>query len=142
MAYVTALNNKWLDEYEWMKPQYDNWTKEECYKCAKKCLHKKEFRQKFFYAWRASLKNGWIKEYTWLRRTYMAEPWTKDACEEIARKYTTQKDFRQNDYGAYSAAYKHGWLKSFDWLKKQYRERHKPVTANRSIYPAEYRDFM
>jgi hypothetical protein len=46
-----------------LRPTY--WTKKRCYKAAKKCKTRKEFKTKYQRAYIVSNQNGWSKDYYW-----------------------------------------------------------------------------
>ena len=93
------------------------WTKDECYKEAKKYSTLKDFRKKSPTAYNVSLKNNWDKEYTWLVTTKTpAGYWNYDHCFEEAKKYKTRKQFCKGNHSAYDSALKHKWLDDYTWF--------------------------
>lgn len=92
------------------------WTKNECYKEAKKYSTLKDFRKKSSTAYNVSLKNGWNKEYTWLTTKTPSGYWNYDHCFEEAKKYKTRRQFWVGNNSAYDSALKHGWLDDYTWF--------------------------
>ena len=65
-AYRISRENKWIDDYDWLKPQLNLLTFEECYELAKQCVTKADLKRLDIKAYRASFNKGWIKKFDWL----------------------------------------------------------------------------
>lgn len=117
-AYITALNNNWLNDFVWLKrPVAHNkqfWDYEKCYDEAKKFKSKTEFSRSLPVAYNAARRNGWLSDYEWF--AVKAVKWTKEACCEEAKKYNSVGEFRKNCPSAYEVSKKNGFLTDFSWL--------------------------
>lgn len=70
-AYTAALKNKWLDDYDWMKPiikPSGYWNYDTCYEEAKKYHGRDEFQRRSAGAYTVARKNGWLDDYDWFER--------------------------------------------------------------------------
>jgi hypothetical protein len=74
-AYHVASRNGWLDDYTWLPldgrgmrlEKYGKWTKEACFREAKKYKSRGEFAKKNASAYKNAIKHNWIEEYSWLK---------------------------------------------------------------------------
>lgn len=120
-AYMAALKNKWLDDYEWFvsktKPRnyWNNY--ENCYEVAKKCSSRADFKRKSVQAYRVALHNGWIDDYKWFEKPKPTNlKWNYEACLNEAKKYTSRGQFADNAPCAYRNAKNNGWLEEYTWF--------------------------
>lgn len=128
-AYASSRRNGWIDKYTWLtrttqKPT-GYWNNEElCFKLAKECISRSNFKNKYERAYRSSIRNGWINNYTWFKdpikpAQHPAGYWTKERCIEESKKYKTMKEFKNHcSSNAYKASKKNNWLDDFTWLEK------------------------
>lgn len=102
------------------------WTKDKCYKEAKKYSHKKEFQLGSVGAYTRALKKGWLKDYTWFKRPKSwNKKWNQESCYVEALKYKSINDFRESSSCAYTIALKNEWLKDYIWLEGSSRKPNK-----------------
>ena len=88
------------------------WTLDLCATDALKCSSGKEFREKYYCAYRAAHRNQWLNEICG-HMIQIIKPkgyWNKERCQEEALKYNTKIEFRKKCYGAYFFANKNHWL--------------------------------
>lgn len=121
-VYSKALKMGWLDDYDWFeRPKSHNykWTYDACYKSAKECKTKAEFKKKYPSAYSSARENGWLVEYIWFENTHKLNGyWTYERCYEEAKKYKNKVDFRKGNSSAYSIARKNKWIDDYNWLEK------------------------
>ena len=125
-AYNVALREEWIDNYTWLQLGHDwskshnngYWTKDKCFKAAKKCRTIKEFRTKFQTAYKKSVDKGWYAEYTWLKHKVAARRWTKGTCYAAAKKCHSITEFKTKYSGAYKAAARLNTLTDYTWFTK------------------------
>lgn len=88
------------------------WSKEECFRQAKKYTSRGDFESKESGCYKASLRLG-IYEEVCAHMNYKKLPnnyWTKDKCGIEALKYKTRTKFYRGSGSAYNACLKNGWL--------------------------------
>ncbi len=126
-AYSAALNNKWLDKFEWLrtinKPN-GFWTKERVFEKARNYTMKYLFSKGCRGAYGAAERNGWLEEMTWFEQPNRNKPkvWSKEAVFALAKRFETKIEFRKANKGAYNVAWRNGWLEEMDWLEASARE--------------------
>lgn len=74
-AYMAALKNNWLDEYEWFENGYELagknntvWTFEKCKEVALKYDNLTDFYEKSSNVYNITRKRGWLSNFDWLVR--------------------------------------------------------------------------
>ena len=98
------------------------WSKEKCFKEAKKYKTRSEFQKNAPQAYHLSITNNWIDNMTWLPKIQNVpnKNWNnKNNIINEAKKYKTRGEFRNNSYGAYRAALKYKYIDEFTWLNKK-----------------------
>ena len=107
-----------------MKKQF---TYEDCYKAAKQCKTRQEFKKKYpreynaSYNFRNDDNTRWISNFEWLE--FGCKRYTYEDCYKAAKKCELKKDFAQKYPKEYNASYNNKnsdgvrWLDTFDWLK-------------------------
>ena len=96
---------------------FGKWSKDECYKEAKKYKSRIEFKLKSSAAYIKSEKKGWLNDYTWLERSRKPSGyWTYERCYEEAKKYKTKRELYKGNRTVYKVSRKNGWLKDYTWL--------------------------
>lgn len=93
------------------------WTKEECYKEAKKYKSRTEFCKNCSSAYSKALRKGWINDYTWFN-TLCSRKWTYETCYKEALKYKTRWNFGRGNHPAYQVASQNKWLDDYYWFVK------------------------
>ena len=98
------------------------WTKDKCFKEAKKYLYRKEFQRGSVGAYTRALRMGWLEDYTWFNRPQnWNQRWDEDSCYNEALKYQTTGEFKKEAPRAYEVARKNKWLKDYVWLEDTIR---------------------
>ena len=115
------LNKKYRKEGDWiilnkakggsLGYNIKKWTKENCYKEARKYSSRSKFQKGSGGAYTAAWENNWLKDYKWFVHGNLR--WTKEKCKEEASKYSSRYDFQKKSKGAYLAAWKNKWLDEF-----------------------------
>lgn len=98
------------------------WSKEKCFKEAKKYKTRSEFQKNAPQAYHLSIANGWIDNMAWLPKIQNVpnKHWnSKNNIIDEAKKYKTRGEFRNKSCGAYRAAIKYGYMDEFTWLSKK-----------------------
>ena len=114
-AYQFSRINGWLDE--WFirkKPSPTIFTREYCYKLAKKCHSRRELARLSDWACTLSRRNGWMDDYTWF--TPKPRELTREVCFETAKRFKTRGEFRYGDSTAYYKALRTGWINDYTWF--------------------------
>ena len=62
-AYIIALKNGWIDEYDWFKPLPRAWTYVICKKEARKYQSRTQFKNALPSAYAKSRINGWLDDF-------------------------------------------------------------------------------
>ena len=120
-AYNVAVKNGWIPDYYWLeraKKPNGYWTRENCYKEAKKYNFKADFEKGSNSAYVTARKNGWFEDYSWFKS--MIKPsgfWNQENCYTEAWKYTKRIDFQKGSGSAYISARRNGWLDDYSWFE-------------------------
>ena len=93
------------------------WTREACYKEAKKYKTRGKFQKGNGSAYNAARRNGWMDDYDWFETVHKPNGyWTLEKCEEMALKCKTRSEMAKKYPCAYQVALKKELLDNYDWL--------------------------
>lgn len=121
-GYSAALDNKWLQDFVWLKDKdWTYWTYERTKSEAQRFTSYTAFRKESVYAYNAAVRKGWIDDYIWLERKQKTNGYWHDFnhCAEASRECQTRSEFSRKYGGAYQYCLKQGWLDKFTWLKDE-----------------------
>ena len=126
-AYVSCLNNGWIDEIDWFEPPVltRKWTYELVAKEVSKYQTRGDFRKKSAKAYQAAVRNRWIWDFfPKNKKSPVPIGWwmIKEHCIEEARKYKSRADFSKGTSAAYRSCIENGWIDECDWLKNNMHE--------------------
>lgn len=124
-AYKLARKEGWLKDYTWFSPspkENGYWTKEQCYKEAKKYNYMVEFRHESASAYTIARREKWLDDYDWLIKKH--KHWTYQECFEIAQKYSTKTDYKNASPSAYAASLDNEWLGDYIWFHEKPRPKY------------------
>ena len=110
-AYRISRENKWIDDYDWLKPQLNLLTFEECDSRISFCHGNSP-------AYQSARKYKWLDDYTWLKYKKQKPKgyWTYETCYEETKKYKTRTSFSKNCNRAYLVSLTNDWLKDYIWF--------------------------
>lgn len=125
-AYNLATKKGWIKDYTWLveppknendhhAPFYSYWTKENCFKNAKRFTTLRDFREQSSSAYQIAAKNNWLGDYYWMaseRKAYL----TYNRCYKEAKLYNTMEDFMKGSPSEYKKSLKQDWLREYHWL--------------------------
>lgn len=124
-AYKTARKEGWLGDYTWFKtsPKENGfWTKEQCYKEAKKYRYLVEFRHESASAYTIARRENWLDSYTWLIKK--RKKWKYQECFELAQKYSRRTEYKNGCPSAYVASLENEWLDDYTWFQEKPRSKY------------------
>lgn len=87
------------------------WSKEKCYKAAKKCKTISEFKKRYDTAYKLCLKNKWQAEF-YIHMQSLKKPngyWNKENCLELAKNISSRTNFIKNHQFVYNVIQKNKW---------------------------------
>ena len=96
----------------------DKWTKETCYREARKYKTRGEFAEHNGSAYDSARRNGWLVEYSWFKELQRpAGYWYDfDNCYQAALKCRNKTEFLKKYSRAYFVARQNDWMKHFTWF--------------------------
>ena len=119
-AYNTAVKNKWIDSYKWLKTDVHKngyWSYEKCYEEAKKYTRRIDFQKGCGSAYDKALKEKWINDYNWFCPSVSVKKYNYEYTYNLAKKYCKLSDFRKEYGRAYSVAKKNNWIPDYTWME-------------------------
>lgn len=124
-AYKIARKEGWLSDYTWFKasPKENGyWTKEQCYKEAKKYKYLVEFRHESASAYTIARRENWLDSYTWLIKK--KKNWKYSECYELAKKYSRRSEYKNGCPSAYVASLENEWIDDYTWFQEKPRNKY------------------
>lgn len=124
-AYKMARKEGWLNDYTWFKqsPKENGfWSKEQCYKEAKKYQYLVEFRHESASAYTIARRENWLNSYTWLIKK--RKKWKYSECLELAKKYNRRSEYKNGCPSAYVASLENEWMDDYTWFQEKPRNKY------------------